>query len=338
MPRVRVSSLLRTAGAFALAALAALPAASHATPPPPAGTLETLALFNPAALETPESVILDSAGNIFLSLALTGEIRKIAPDGTQSTLAFLPLGGAPLTPCFGFFDIQGALALGDHGEIFVSVASCDLAQRGIWKVSASGATSLVANLPGSALPNGIALFHDKVYVADSAQPRIWRAPQSGGAAEVWIEDPLLATPPGSPFPGANGLQVFHHEIYVSVSGSGQIVAIPFRHGDDAGTPRVHAQLPPPLGCDDFAFDVHGALYCGTDPFNRLVKVNPDGTSEVLLTFADGLDGPTTVAFGVRGGDRENLYIGNAAFPFFTTTFRPSLMRYRLGIPGAPRGH
>ncbi len=84
--------------------------------------------------------------------------------------------------------------------------------------------------------------------------------------------------------------------------------------------------------------MHGALYCGTDPFNRLVKVNADGTSEVLLTVDDGLDGPTSVAFGVRGEDRQNLYIANAAFPFFTTTFRPSLMRYRVGVTGAPRGH
>lgn len=315
-----------------------LPAGLFAHPPVPVGTLETLALFNPAQLETPESIVFDRAGNEFLSLALTGEIRKIAPNGAQSTLAFLPI-GVPLTPCFGFFAIQGALAVDESsGDLFVSVASCDPANRGIWRVTQEGVTSLVANLPTAALPNGIALFHDQVYVADSAEPRIWRAPKEGGAAEVWIDDPLLAAPPGSPFPGANGLQVFRHELYVSVSATGQIVAIPFEHGDDAGTPRVHAQLPPPLGCDDFAFDVHGALYCGTDPFNRLVKVSPDGTSEVLLTVADGLDGPTSVAFGVHGNDRKNLYIANAAFPFFTTTFRPSLMRYRLGVVGAPRGH
>lgn len=331
--RRRVPSL-----AFALLSLA-LPAGLFAHPPAPAGTLETLALFNPAQLETPESVVFDRAGNLFLSLALTGEIRKIAPNGAQSTLAFLPIGGAPLTPCFGFFAIQGALAFDeDERDLYVSVASCDPASRGIWRVSRNGSKSLVANLPTTALPNGIALFHDDVYVADSAQPRIWRAPKDGGAAEVWIEDPLLAAPPGSPFPGANGLQVFRRELYVSVSATGQIVAIPFEHRDDPGTPRVHAQLAAPLGCDDFAFDVHGALYCGTDPFNRLVKVSPDGTSEVLLTMDDGLDGPTSVAFGVHGNDKKNLYIANAAFPFFTTTFRPSLMRYRLGVVGAPRGH
>lgn len=314
----------------------ASPMALLAHPPAPTGTLETLVLFDAAQLETPESIVFDRAGNAYLSLALTGEIRKIAPNGTQSTLAFLPI-GAPLTPCFGFLAIQGALAFDeDEHHLYVSVASCDETKRGIWRVSRNGAASLVAQLPTTALPNGIAIYKDHVYVADSSQPRIWRAPIDGGAAEVWIEDPLLAAPPGSPFPGANGLQIFRRELYVSVSATGQIVAIPFEHRDDAGAPRIHAQLPPPLGCDDFAFDVHGALYCGTDPFNRLVKISPDGSSEVLLTVDDGLDGPTAVAFGVRGNDRKNLYIANAAFPFFTTTFRPSLMRYRLGVVGAPR--
>jgi sugar lactone lactonase YvrE len=333
MPRLRSSFFPL------LFVLAPLGLAAHPGGHPPAPSrLETLFLFNAANLETPESLLFDDDGNLFVSLALTGEIRKIAPSGAQSTLALLPLGGAPLTPCFGFFAIQGALALGDHGEIFVNVASCDLNRRGVWRVSRHGAATLLANLPADALPNGLVHFHDHLYIADSAGPRIWRVPEDGGTAEVWFEDPLLQIPVGSPFPGANGLKEYRHELYVSVSATGQIVAIPFGRHDEAGRARVHAQLPPPLGCDDFAFDVHGALYCGTDPFNRLVKVNPNGTSEVLLTVDDGLDGPTSVAFGVRGEVRKNLYLGNAAFPFFTTTFRPSLMRYRLEIPGDSHGH
>jgi hypothetical protein len=48
-----------------------------------AADLSTVALFNPAAFETPEGVQFDRHGNAYLSMALTGEIRKIAPDGTQ---------------------------------------------------------------------------------------------------------------------------------------------------------------------------------------------------------------------------------------------------------------
>ena len=57
---------------------------------------------------------------------------------------------------------------------------------------------------------------------------------------------------------------------------------------------------------------------GTGETPSAVRVAPDGTVTTLLTASDGLDGPTATAFGV-GADRENLYITNAAFPFFPGT-------------------
>lgn len=304
--------------------------------PPNAGTVETVALFDPLALETPEGIAIDRDGTIYLSLALTGELRKISPDGSQTSLAFLPI-GPPLTPCFGFLAIQGALTLDRNGDLLVSVASCDASRRGIWRVTPEGVTSLVANLPPTALPNGIAIRRGRVYVADS-NGLLWSAPVSGGTAEIWADHPLLKPAPAAPFPGPNGLQIFRGELYVSNSDQGTILAFPFEHGDEAGEPRIHAALPDDLGCDDFDFDVLGNLYCTTDPFNRLLRIFPDGSFETLLSADDLLDGPTSAAFGQRGRDRFDLYIGNAAFPFFTTTFRPSLMRLHLDVPGAPRPH
>jgi hypothetical protein len=83
--------------------------------------------------------------------------------------------------------------------------------------------------------------------------------------------------------------------------------------------------------------VHGNLYGTTDPFNTVVRISPDGILEVVLEAADGLDGPTAAAFGV-GNDNKNLYITNAAFPFFPgpDPRRPSLMRLHVGTPGQPR--
>ena len=50
---------------------------------------------------------------------------------------------------------------------------------------------------------------------------------------------------------------------------------------------------------------------------------------------DELDGPTAAAFGRRGTDRMNLYITNAAFPFFTISNTPSIIKTTIGIPGNP---
>src|SRR5262245_17184164 len=60
--------------------------------------VETVALFNPMAPDTPESIVIDRQGNKFISMALTGEIRKIAPNGVQTTHAKLPNGVFSYTP------------------------------------------------------------------------------------------------------------------------------------------------------------------------------------------------------------------------------------------------
>lgn len=327
-------NFLKRTAALALLVLAA-PAVLMAHPPDAPGSVETLVSFDASRLETPESLVFDREGNVYISLALTGEIRRIAPDGSQSTFALLPI-GPPLTPCGGFIAIMGGLTIDNQGNLYATAAACDPANRGIWRISPDGQAQILANLPLEALPNGITLYQGRLYVADSALGRVWAAPVEGGVATVWFEDTaLLAAPPGSPFPGANGIKVFRREVYVSNSGGGTIVAIPFLHNDEPGAPRIHATLPPPQGCDDFAFDVHGNLYCTTDPFRTLIRVAPDGSSEILLTAADGLDGPTATAFGVLGDDRFNLYITNGAFPFFSETHQPSLMRLHLGAPGAP---
>ena len=296
----------------------------------------TVALFNPAAFETPESVQFDRHGNAYVSMALTGEVRKIAPDGTQTTLAFLPI-RPDFQPCGNAFGlpIMGSIALDHQGNVYASVNSCNPAQLGVWKVTPAGAASLVAGLPQGAAPNGI-VYHDGwLYVADTLLGQVWRVHSDGaGAPEVWSNDSLL-TPLFLPLvPGPNGLQVFRGEVYVAVSDRAHVVAIPIKEGGSAGTARVHASG---IGLDDFAFDVDGNLYGTTDPFNTLVRVSPDGTQTVLLTAADGLDGPTSATFGV-GRDSKSLYITNAAFPFFPgpTPRRPNLMRLEVGVPGQPR--
>src|SRR5215475_10081160 len=279
-----------------------------------AQVVETVALFNPAALETPESIQIDRRGNTYISLALTGEIRKIAPNGTQSSLAFLPI-RPDVQPCRNSLGvpIMGSIALDHQGNVYASVNSCNLPDLGVWKVTPQGQASLLAKLPANAPPNGIAYHDGWLYVADTVLGLIWRIHTDGTSLpEVWTADPLLTPVPLPLTPGPNGLQVFHDEVYVAVSDRAQIVAFPILEDGAAGTGRVHASG---IALDDFAFDVNGILYGTTDPFNTVVRVAPNGTVTTLLTASDGLDGPTAAAFGV-GADRKNLYITNAAFPFF----------------------
>jgi len=297
----------------------------------PAPAAETVALFNPQTPDAPESIVIDHQGNKFISMALTGEIRKIAPDGTQSTHAVLPNGVFSFVPPNPPTGGMTAMAMDEDGTIYVNLVASDPVNRGVWAVAPNGSIRLLVQLPASALPNGIARRHDILYVADSVLGVVWKVPTSGGAATIWLDDPLLK----SAFPGAagaNGLQIFHNEVYVANSSQALIVAIGLNPDGTAGAIRIHAAGVP---CDDFAFDLRGNLYATTNPFNTVLRVAPDGSMTTLLTAADGLDGPTAVAFGRAEADNFNLYICNAAYPFLSFTHRPSLMKLHLDVPGAP---
>ena len=319
--RPKTSALLL---ALALAvALLAMPALGQGA--------ETLILFDPTVPETPESIVFDRDDNAYITMAFLGEIRKIAPDLTQSTLTFLPIG----PPCGPIPTVALGLAIDRHDQLYVALTACDPSNSGIWKVDKDdGSIELLANAPSFVVWNGIDVHKGFVYAADTFGGLVWRIPTGGGTPEIWADDPLLAIPPGSPFPGPNGVQFFRGEIYVVNSSTGDIVAFPIEPDGSAGEPSVFGSVFP-LGCDEITFDTLGRLYCTTDPFNTLVRVNPDGSNEILLTPADLLDGPTSAAFGRKGTNKKNLYITNAAFPIFTTTFRPSLMRLRIEVPGAP---
>src|SRR5438128_5125123 len=55
-----------------------------------AASVTPVVTFTPP--DRPESIAIDKTGNAYMSMFQTGEVRKIAPDGTQSTLAVLGSG------------------------------------------------------------------------------------------------------------------------------------------------------------------------------------------------------------------------------------------------------
>ncbi|MEM8996714.1 MAG: hypothetical protein AAGF23_18155 [Acidobacteriota bacterium] len=300
--------------------------------------METLAIFNSLALETPQSIVIDRQGNRYISFLFNGEIRKITPEGDQSTLAVLPIGtpGVPCSPASPLPGLISGLALGPFGNLYANVAACDAADRGVYRVYRhDGSFERIAPLGLDVLPNGLERVGIWLYIADSLGS-ILRVPLWGGEPELFSDDPLLQEDPAVFGPGPNGVQFFRGELYVSNSESAQILAFRLRwDGSAAGPPRVHAQLP--FGCDDFAFDIRGTIFCTTDPFNTVLEISPDGqTVETFLQQSDGLDNPTAAAFGRRGADRFNLYIINGASPLFSVTNTPSLIRVEQSVPGTGR--
>lgn len=307
------------------ALLLALPAAAtHNT------NVETVALFSHEALETPESVALDHQGNAYVALALTGEIRRIARDGTQSTYAQLPI-GEPMTFCSGFFALVGPIVFDPFGNLYVSVGSCIPENRGIWVVRRGGQVEQLAQLPFESFPNGIAFHFGKVYVADSNLGVIWTVDARGGDAEVFIEDPRLLRNEGSPLPGANGLREYLGELYVANTDTAQIYAVRVRPNGTAGAMRHVAS--PGVPCDDIDLDIAGNLYCAS-PFGSVIKIARNGAVSTVIDASALLDYPTDVTFGRSIGEFRTIYVTSAAFPGYSSFSRPSLMRFNVHLPGS----
>jgi sugar lactone lactonase YvrE len=310
----RVWMTLATAAAMVVAIPSAASATLDGTPADPAATplsgpppIEVVAAFDATAGQTPEGIVMDRRGVIYTSFALSGEIRRIRPDGVQDTVAVIDTGGGL---------VLGLTIERDTGEILAAVkgGGGDPHATGVWRVSpGGGATQWVATDPAGQ-PNGIfADHHGHTYLGDSLLGVVWRI-DPDGELDQWAADPLLEGDPDAGVPiafGANGVLVHQSAVYVANTDRASVVRIPVRHDGSAGTPHVYVSHPELLGADDMAFDAVGNLYVTTDGLgSSLVKVTPWRQVRTIATLADGIDYPAQLTFGRGAHDARTLYIAN----------------------------
>jgi sugar lactone lactonase YvrE len=289
--------------------------------------LETIATFNPAAGEFPEGLAISKTNQIYVTMTNPiGEIRRIGANGEQSVLAH--------------FDVPGlgplGLATSASGLLYVAVSTLDPGTRGVYVVRADGTSARLPGTDGILFPNGLTLDkRGNVYATDSIAGAVWRIPPHG-SAQLWVQDPLLEGTGafGLGFPiGANGIGFWHNEIFVTNSEGGRLVRIPVDPDGGPGAPSVLAEAPELFGVDGVALGVHGNIYVAVIAQSLLVVVSQAGSIDTLATAADGLNGPSSLAFGAGKGDRQNLFILN--FSVFSATPTPSLLKGAVGEPGLP---
>jgi trimeric autotransporter adhesin len=195
-----------------------------------------------ATLSHPTAVAADAFGNIFIADAGNGVVRKIDNTGTISTLA---------RPGFGLQPILPGIAVDSSGNVYASDGLF-----GIWKITPSGSSTLVAGvqfgigfngdgIPATQaelnLPGGVAIDSaGNLYIADWLNNRI-RKVDTGG---------IISTVAGNGVPGFSG----------------------------DGTAATAAMLSGPT---DVTLDGNGNLYIA-DWFNARVRlVDPAGTIHTL---------------------------------------------------------
>jgi sugar lactone lactonase YvrE len=306
-----------------LIVLAAVAALLLAAPAAQAGNLTTFVTFDPAKSELGENLVFDQDNNLFVSMVLTNEVRKITPQGVQSTYA--TFNGAP-----GSFVV--GLAIDDRsGDLFVAY---DPAGENpvVYVVHPDQSKEVIATFPIGGLLNGMTPDDDgNLYIADSFAGVIWQVSSRGGTPVVWLD--LHA--PGSLAGGIgpNGIKFDKHKrnLYVTINNQGAIVRIPVDRDGQPGTPEVFVSNL--ASTDDFCFDELGNLYLATQASQSVLRISPDGRQETIASAADGLQNTAAVLFGRRGNERLDLYILSGIFGGAGS--RPGVFVLHVGLPGLP---
>ncbi|MDN3021696.1 hypothetical protein [Streptomyces sp. S.PB5] len=306
--------------ASALAAVLALtPTAANAAP---GADVRFVAHLDIAAGQRPENITLEPGGSAVVTFAFSRQIARISPTGEVRILATLPQPPAgSTTPVLSSPFLGGIVRTHDETLYFLyATGSSDL--TGLWRLRPGGTPQRIAALPADGLPNGLALDQHghQLYIADSVLGTVWRVPVGGGTPTRWAAAPELAA---DGFLGANGIKIHRGAVWVSNLDKGTVLRIPVTRHGDAGPVQTRASGL--VDIDDFAFTGHGdTLLAAINADNEIALVKPGGQHKVVLTGADGLENPTSLA--VRG---TTAYIASGAY---VTDNDPNLLAARIN-PG-----
>lgn len=300
--------------------------------------------FDRQAGQLPEGVAVDRVGNVFVSLAPLGQVVRVEPGSDEAELIGAVPGVDPQTD----FGLLG-LAIDARGNVYGAAVS--KAAQGVWRFDRH--SGRVERLPGTekiGFPNSLAFDkRGNLYVTSSFEGRSPSGERLGGVwrirydapAEPWLVDEVLGgvgevLPPNGI--GANGIAYRHGSLFVSNSEKASIVAIPIAPDGTAGEPRVVVQDPALYSPDGITFDPCGRIYVAVINQSAIKRVDRDGSIHLIADADDGLDWPSTLAFGTTGRDHRSLYAVNFAIGESFGAPRgagPALLRIAVEAPGKP---
>lgn len=249
-----------------------------------------------ARFRKPADVAVDAGGNVFVADDLNHAIRRIAPDGTVTTLAGNPgvAGHADGPGNVATFNRPTGLALDAAGNLIVA----DHDNHLIRKVAPDGTVSTIAGqagIAGALDGNGTAAtFHNPVSVAVDATGNIYVGDgdyfPSGGDPARQFATIRKITPAGT---------------VSTLAGSPVIVPAEQARFDPDGT-GAGARFGDPTG---LTVAPDGNLYVADFSAGRIRKVTPQGVVTSLpLTTANGAEVTLRAPIGIVADQAGNLFV------------------------------
>ena len=242
-----------------------------------------------ARFNTPVSLALDGAGNVYVSDQLNHTIRKITPAGAVTTWAGKAgeSGVANGTGAAARFNLPFGVAAESDGTLYVA----DMANHAIRKITPAGAVTTFAGLPvgkGSVdgagefarfdTPYGVAVDGDgNIYVADTENSTIRKITPAGAVTTVAGQAGVVGA-----VDGTGSAARFNKPAGVTVDGSGNIyVADTKNHSIRKITPAGVVTTPAGLPGVAGSADGTGAAARFNEPYG--IAAGGDGTLYVADT-------------------------------------------------------
>ena len=238
-------------------------------------------------LHRPECVLATKYGDLFVAHMGSG-VMRIAPDGTQSFIGNIAeVEGKAWIPNGVALDKDGSFLIANMGE-----------GGGLWRLSRDGALS-----PLLREVNGSPLTATNFVMIDSAQ-RIWltvttrqwpisKAFAPLGGPEIAdgflvVIDKAGARIVADGFAFANEVRLSSDEktAYLVETFGRRITRFRVEEGARLSQREVFASFGHGTFADGAAFDVDGYLWVASIISNRLIRIAPDGSQEVVLEESD----------------------------------------------------
>ena len=262
-------------------------------------------------LDHPEGLAFDREGNLWAG-GEQGQIYRISSEGSVDTVAVL-----------GGFNLGITVSL--QGTLFV----CNFKLRALLEIDTAGRLlRTVERVDAYALRNPNFSVSDRegnLYFTDSGEFQrdegFLFCLRPDGSVETLLS--------GLGFPNGLALSADERTLFVVLSNSDSVLAVPLLAPSRAGEPRVFAkglQRVP----DGAALDADGHLYVTCYATHCVYRISPEGAVSLFAFDPTGtmLAGPTNAAFS--GEDRKTLYFANLS--------RWHICSVRVETPGQPLSH